>query len=84
MKNKLIISIFAIMIAATFTACGDNGDMDNSLSSVVSKDNGGNAPEGNTDGNYDDDNISSKNDLGDDISNIMSSGKEMLSSIMEK
>ena len=88
MKEKIIIALVVAMIACVFSSCKMGGDTNtssmpgtNNTSSVVS----GNIPSDNSDGNYDN-NTSSNNDsgsLGSDISSFVSSGEDMISSMLK-
>lgn len=88
MKEKFIVALIVVAIAAVFSSCKDTGVTDqngsgtNNTSSVVSD----NIPNNNTDGEYDDDDNNSDTSsrtLEDDVSSIISSGKDMISSILE-
>lgn len=98
LKEKIIMALVVAMIAAVFSSCKGNTDDNatssrpntNGTSSVVSD----NIPNGNDDGEYDDDSsgisnnddVSSGNNsggLGSDISSFVSSGKDMISSMLK-
>lgn len=89
MKEKLIIALVVVAIAAAFSSCkatGNNDDISstpngtNEMSSIVSD----NIPNSNTDGEYDDDKDTTSNssNLKDDVSSFVSSGKQMIDSMI--
>ncbi|MBQ8868922.1 MAG: hypothetical protein IJ027_04295 [Oscillospiraceae bacterium] len=88
MKEKIIMALVVTMIAAVFSSCKANTD-DNNTSSVPGTNNtssivSDNIPNGNDDGEYDDDSSrNSSGNLGDDISSFVSSEKDMISSMLK-
>lgn len=89
MKQKIIAFLVVAAMAASFSSCkmgGEDTDTSstpgaNNTSSVVS----GNIPSDNADGNYDNNTSSNNNSgsLGSDISSFVSSGKDMISSMLK-
>ena len=89
LKEKIIIALVVAIKAVAFSSCKMGGE-DNSTSSTPGTNNtssvvSGNIPSDNEDGEYDNDTSSNNNSgsLGSDISSFVSSGEDMISSMLK-